>query len=128
MDNETKNIIEKYKYDQHTRKYSNKYFFHEHKYHREVNTNNDVERAFNDINNSIKYFEESSFKLEDENIEALEKALGKYEIAIHKVIQCFDDSDCEFQYSSDELMKLINNWDEFEKKIDKIDEKKLYQD
>ncbi|MGF7050698.1 hypothetical protein J2T13_005248 [Paenibacillus sp. DS2015] len=128
MDKQTQEIINKYQYDKKTRKYSNKHFFRDHKSHSQVNSNEDVDRAYNEINNCINYFMNVKFDLVNDDIERLEQALGKYEIAIHKVISCFDNHLCDFNYSSEELMQLINNWDTFEEGVSKIHQRKIYQD
>ena len=128
MKEEIKEIIKKYEYDKKTRTYSNKHFFKDNSFHRNVRNNDDVERAFNYINNNIKYFEDFNYDLVPDNIISLEKSLGEYEIAIHKVLACFNNPHCDFSYSADELMQLINNWDIFDKKINDIRMRESLQD
>lgn len=126
MDKEIKEIINKYQYDQTTRKYSNKYYFKDNSIYAKIKNNNDVTRTYNAVVNTINYFENFDHDLVNYDIETLERALAKYEEAIHKVLACFDNHN--FNYSAEELMQLINNWDIFEEKISKIHMRKAYQD
>src|SRR5690606_38210528 len=114
---EIKEIINNYKYDKKTRTYSNKYYFRDNSIYRSINNNNDVEKALNDVTNNIRYYENFKYPLVDDDIISLEKSLARYEIAIHKVLACFDNPYCDFNYTADELMQLINNWDIFHDRI-----------
>lgn len=125
---EIKEIIKKYEFDQKTRTYSNKHFFKDNSFYASVRSNNDVEKALNYVNNTIQYFENFNHDLVEDDIDSLEKALGRYEETIHKVLACFDNPHCDFIYSADELMQLINNWDIFAKKISAIHMRKMCQD
>lgn len=125
---EIKEIINKYKYDKKTRTYSNKYYFHDHTIWRDISNNGDVEGMLNEVKNKIEYFEKFRYPLVDDDIESLERSLAKYELAIHKVLACFDNPYCDFNYTADELMQLINNWDIFHDRIHAIRMKKLFQD
>lgn len=125
---EIKEIIKKYQYDQKTRTYSNRHFFGNNSFYASVKNNADVEGALNYVNNLIQYFENFNYDLVNDDIDSLEKALGRYEEAIHKVLACFDNPHCNFNYSADELMQLINNWDTFAKKISAIHMRKMCQD
>ena len=125
---EIKEIINNYKYDKKTRTYSNKYYFRDNSIYRSINNNNDVEKALNDVTNNIRYYENFKYPLVDDDIISLEKSLARYEIAIHKVLACFDYPYCDFNYTADELMQLINNWDIFHDRIHAIRMKKLFQD
>jgi len=123
---EIKEIINNYKYDKKTRTYSNKYYFRDNSIYRSINNNNDVEKALNDVTNNIRYYENFKYPLVDDDIISLEKSLARYEIAIHKVLACYPY--CDFNYTADELMQLINNWDIFHDRIHAIRMKKLFQD
>jgi len=125
---EIKEIINNYKYDKKTRTYSNKYYFRDNSIYRSINNNNDVEKALNDVTNNIRYYENFKYPLVDDDIISLEKSLARYEIAIHKVLACFDYPYCDFNYTADELMQLINNWDIFHDRIHAIRMKKIFQD
>ena len=117
---EIKEIINKYKYDKKIRMYSNKYYFRDNSIYRSINNNNDVEKTLNDVTNNIRYYENFKYPLVDDDIESLERSLAKYEIAIFKVLACFDNPYCNFNYKADELMQLINNWDIFHDRIHAI--------
>lgn len=106
MTNDIKQIRDKYQYNQGIRQYSNKHFFRDDTFFRTVNTNEDVERAYNGIKNTIKFYSEI-YPLVREDIVRLEKYCGEYEIAVIKVIQCFDI--CNFDYTANELQRLIDS-------------------
>lgn len=128
MNNEVKKIVDKYKYDRDIQKYMNEYYFDDQKIFIGIKTKNDVERASNYVKNIIKHYQDFKYfkdKLVDYDIKELEKALGRYQIAVHKVLQCYENP--EFDYSAEELMELINNVDLFEEKINFIETKKSWQ-
>lgn len=128
MNNEVKKIVDKYRYDMHIQKYSNEYYFNDQEIFIGIKTKNDVERASNYVKNIIEHYQNFKYfkdKLVDCDIKELEKALGRYQIAVHKVLQCYENP--EFDYSAEELMELINNVDLFEEKIINIEEKKIWQ-
>lgn len=127
MTREIRQIIEKYRYDRKLRVYSNKHFFDDNLRWSRINNNNDVERAYNYIKNSIDTYKEV-YPLVYDDIIRLEKALGEYEIAVSKVLNCFDNPKCNFIYTADELQKLIDNLDEFEKSISEIKMRHACQD
>jgi hypothetical protein len=128
MDKDIKDIIKKYEYDQKTRKYSHKYYFKDNSIYASIKNNDDVTRAYNVIVNNISHFENFHHDLVSYDIETLERALARYEEAIHKVLACLDNLNCDFNYSAEELIQLINNWDVFEEKISKIHMRKAFQD
>jgi len=125
MDKEIKKLIDKYIYDKGLQKYSNKHFFDDHVYFGQIKENKDIDFAYNRVLNTIQSYEKV-YPLVSEDIEDLEKLLGKYEIALHKVLQCFDS--CNFDYSATELKQLINNREILEDKINNIHIRKMYQD
>lgn len=125
MNNEVKKIVGKYKYNMHIQKYWNEYYFNDQKIFIGIKTKNDVEGTSNRVKNMIQCYQNSEHKLVDYDIKELKKALGRYQIAVHKVLQCYENP--EFDYSAEELMELINNVDLFEEKIINIEEKKIWQ-
>jgi hypothetical protein len=132
MDAETKKIIDEYQYfkigQRKIREYSNKHYFNDRQIYSSTTSNRDIERAYEAVVNYIQYYENFDKRLESDDIDELEKALGRYEITIHKLIACFDNPYCEFNYSADELLRLINDWDEFDKRIKDIHMRRMCQD
>lgn len=128
MDKQIKDIINKYQFDQKTRTYSNKHYFKNNSIYASVHSNDDVERLLEGVKNHIVYFENFDRDLVADDIIELEKSLAKYENAIHKVLACFDNPHCNFNYSAEELIQLINNWDEFNNIIKDIHFRKACQD
>lgn len=125
MDKEINQIIEQYIYNQSIKKYSNKYYFHDNRYFREIQDKSDVDRALEGIKNTINYYK-TIYPLVNDDIEELEKSLGKYEIAVHKVLQCYDI--LNFGYTANELLDLIKNIKDFENQIQDIHLRKMCQD
>jgi methionyl-tRNA synthetase len=125
MDSTIREIIDKYRYDQKTKKYSNKHFFNDNSYFRKISSRSDVSNSEIYLKNTINYFKKI-YPLTTDDIIDMEKALGKYEIAVHKVLQCYDNFD--FNYSVEELMELINNINKYEESISEINLRKMCQD
>ncbi|OOB75110.1 hypothetical protein AXF41_10060 [Clostridium haemolyticum] len=119
-------IIKENLYNKNLKKYSRKYFYNNNSYHSQINNKQDIKSILERIENLIKYYDNFQYDLIEEDIITLEKELGQYEIAIHKVLQCYDI--LEFDYTADELEQLINNINLFEQKINKIILKKAMQD
>ncbi|MDS0525029.1 hypothetical protein NNC19_04995 [Clostridium sp. SHJSY1] len=114
--NDIKEIIEKYKY-------SREFSFYSTRYKKEIGdlfygsikNNDDVEKIKQNVENIINYFKSFKYRLAQEDIKSMELELGKYEIAMRKVIQCYEI--CDFNYSPDKLIEFINNLDKYEKGI-----------
>jgi DNA repair ATPase RecN len=123
-----KKLVEKYRYDRKIRRFSNKHYLKDsHRIHREVNTNKDVEIAENHIKSRIESLKKI-YPLVSEDIEDLEKAVARFEIAVCKVIQCFDNHYTDFNYNAKELEELINKVFEYQKACDEVAQRKLFQD
>lgn len=126
MDKQIQDIIKQYQFDKKTRKYSNIHYFNDQSIHRGVKNNNDVDKIRIGLINTIEYFETFSKRLENDDIDTLEKCLGKYEIAIHKVLQCYDN--LNFKYTASELLELVQDWDKYFERINNIHFRKACQD
>lgn len=87
----------------------------------------DVERANNYLENSLEQYK-GIYPLVNEDIEELEKAMGRYEIAIRKVIACLDTPNTDFNYNAEQLQELIDSVFEKHEKVDKLRQRKLFQD
>ncbi|HBJ1649383.1 hypothetical protein [Clostridium botulinum] len=126
--NEVKDIIKEYQYHRVFRNYSVKYdekignrFFGN------INSNEDVERNKRYIENTISYYK-TVYPLVLEDIDEIELAIGKYETTIHKIIQCYDNPHCDFYYSREELMELIDNIDKYNIQLGELKMRKVCQD
>ncbi|WP_053956822.1 hypothetical protein [Inediibacterium massiliense] len=123
--NKIKEIIDKYMYDQSIKKYSNKYFLKDNNLFAKITTTEDIDNIIRGVEYSINYYNEI-YPLHRDDIIEMEKALGKYEIAVHKILQCYDI--LGFKYSDTELEKLIDNICKYEDKIKEINLRRLCQD
>ncbi|HOV27758.1 MAG TPA: hypothetical protein PK566_15545 [Pseudobacteroides sp.] len=127
VDKDVKDIIDKYQYDQSIRKHANKYYFHDNSIFRKITSKDDVSRYEQCVRGTINQYKDIYPLVTDDIIE-LEKALGKYEDAVKKVLQCYSDDDFGFDYTAGELQALINQIFEFEKDISEIHLRKACQD
>lgn len=126
MNNNIKQIVDKYRYDQGLRTYSNKHYFKTgDTIHRQIRNKEDVERAKNGIEYDLDFFNKT-YPLHRDDIVQIEKDLGEYEIAICKVLQCYNIID--FDYNTEELQRLIDNRYMYEKKLNDIRMKLMCQD
>lgn len=129
MDNDIKQIIDKYKFNKELRKYTNKHYFKsKNRIYREIKTIEDIERAKNEIEYNLKLYSKT-YPLTDEDIETIEKSLAKYEIAICKVIQCYNYNALYSDfYNAEQLKRLIDNRFKYEEKLNEIKMRKMCQD
>lgn len=118
-------IIDKYKYDKTLRMYSNKYYFRDNTMYAKIMTKDDVDATIRSIEYYINYYKKL-YPLHIEDVTDLEKALGEYEIAINKVLQCY--SILKINYTADELQKLIDNISSYENEIKEINLRRMCQD
>lgn len=125
-----KGFLEKHKYDRSFKRYSNKYYFNNsYRIYGDVNNNEDVEKYFNKVQNTISYFKNNlRGKLFNEDIEEVEKVIGQYEIAVSKVIGCYELDNCKFNYTVDELGDLFKNIELFYNELSDIWMRKVCQD
>jgi hypothetical protein len=124
---EVRAIIEKYQYSRGLRKYADKHFFNDNSYFRKVNSNQDVERAKAGIYYRLEQYKKV-FPLVHDDIIDLEKAVAQYEIAVKKVIQCWDNPHVAFNYSIEEFQELIDFVFESHDKVDELAYRKAMQD
>jgi hypothetical protein len=124
---EVRQIIDKYQYSRELRKYSNKRFFQDNTFYRRVESNEDVKRAEAGIFNRLIQYKKV-FPLVRDDFEDLERATGYFEIAVGKVISCFDNNLCSFNYSEEELQSLIDKVFECHDKLDELAIRKIMQD
>jgi len=129
MDSEIKAIIDKYQYDQNISVYNDRHFFNtSNNIFRRISSNKDIEIKENHVISRINTLKNASFDLVKDDIEDLERAIGEYEIAVKKVLQCYEHKDCNFNYSAEELNNLINKIFEFHEQVNVINLKRIYQD
>lgn len=122
--NELKEILEEYKkyqYNNELRYYSSKYNREiENNFWRELKSNKNIENVQESTENIIRYYRNFSYKLISEDILKIELEIGKYEKAISKVINCYNNSECDFYYTKDEVLNLIKNISKYKKELEKI--------
>lgn len=129
IDSDVKKILDENRYNNNLKKHANKYNCGNNKIHSSVNSNSDVERYLNFANNTINYYENNfKYKLIRDDIDEMEKALANYESALSKVLQCYDNSYCNFNYSATELQELIDYVDKFEMSIANVWMRKVCQE
>jgi hypothetical protein len=124
---EVRAIIEKYQYERKLRKYSDQHFFNDHRIFGRVNSNDDVERAKAGIFNRLDQYKKV-YPLVRDDIEDLERAAAQFEIAVRKVIQCLDNPNTDFNYSVEELQRLIDSVFECQDKVNEFAVRKAMQD
>jgi hypothetical protein len=127
LDKKIEQVISKYRYSQDIRKYSNRYFFNDNSIYSKVNNNLDVQIAKNRVSSTLQMLSKV-FPLERADIEDLEKEMGRYEIAVAKVLQCFNNPYTDFNYTVEELQGLIDNIFNFYDEIDNINMRRMCQD
>lgn len=127
-----KEILEKYKEYQYSRElkhYSAKYKKEiGHSFWGSINNNDDVDSVKQSTENTINYFKKFEYKLADEDISKIELEIGKYEEAISKVINCYDNSNCNFLYTEEELLVLIKNLENYNNGLADVRMRKACQD
>ncbi|MEH7525816.1 hypothetical protein V7149_21480 [Bacillus sp. JJ1503] len=122
-------IINKYQYDRSIRKYNDKHFFEtRNNIFRRITSRRDVEISENHVISRIDEYKNATYKLVQEDILDLERAIGRYEIAVKKVIQCYGHNDFDFDYTSEELQSLIDKIFEFHEQLKEILFRKACQD
>lgn len=122
-----KSLREKYQFNKELRKYSDRYYFKDNSIFGNVKTNKDVEQHKNYILNSLKMYKEI-YPLVQEDIENVERAMARLEIAVRKVIQNYDNPYADFNYTADELQLLIDDVFTQHENVNKLTLRKLYQD
>lgn len=125
--NDIATIIDKYEYDQSIRKHANKYYFHNNAVFCDVKSMDDVSRYSQQVRVKIDCLKEI-YPLYDEELLKLEKALGRYEDAIKKVLQCYSHVEFGFNYTANELLELINLISKYEDEIADLYTRKMCQD
>jgi hypothetical protein len=121
-----KSLKEKYQYDNQIRKYSTRHYRNDNSVFAEVSTNQDVERHRNYLVRSLNYYKKVS-PLEQDDIKDIEQAMGRYEIAVIKIIQTCDFPSTDFNYSAEELNNLINDVFTQQENVYNLLMRKLYQ-
>jgi pyruvate/2-oxoacid:ferredoxin oxidoreductase beta subunit len=125
MDPIAKEFLNEHRYSQKRRKYANRYFHQDHSIFRSINSKRDVEIARNRVQTTLEMLKKV-WPLERVDIEELEQEMGKYEIAVGKVIQNYEYED--FDYNVEELQELIDSIFIYYKKIDEVVMRRLFQD
>ncbi|MEC1726935.1 hypothetical protein P9E34_19690 [Schinkia azotoformans] len=120
-------IREKYQYDRKLKRFSNEHFFGDHGIYSNVNSNKDVERHENYLKSTIGIYQKT-YPLVKDDILDLEKAMGKFEIAVRKVIACFDNYNSDFNYNEEQLMSLIESVFNYHEQVDNLRTRKAMQD
>lgn len=120
-------LQQKYQYDKKIRRFSNLHYFSDNSIYSRVQNNTDVERHENYFLGTLEQLKKN-FDLVNEDIDDLEKAMGRFEIAVNKVIACYDNPRCEFKFNAIQLNNLINKVFKYHELVDVIRQRKLFQD
>lgn len=126
MDKNIKTLIEKYQFNRDIMVYSNEYYFKDDSEFRKIKSKKDVNRVRTYANNIINQYKNEVYPLYNDDIITVEQAIARYEIAVHKAMQCYGNFD--FDYSSEELQQLVDNIYKFYNLLSDIKIKKIYQD
>lgn len=124
---EVKAIIEKYQYNRELRKYTDMHFFNDNSYFRKVNSNKDVEYAKVGIYNRLAHYKKV-YPLVGDDVIDIERATAQFEIAVKKVIQCWDNPHMDFNYSVEELQGLVDSVFDCHDKVNELAIRKAMQD
>jgi ABC-type transporter Mla subunit MlaD len=92
-----------------------------------VTTNQDVERHRNYLVNTLKTYKSISPLVQDD-IKDVETAMARYEIAVNKVIQTYNNVYTDFNFTAEELNNLINDVIVQHENVNKLLMRKLFQD
>ncbi|WP_102400481.1 hypothetical protein [Haloimpatiens massiliensis] len=125
--NKIKEIIDKYIYDKSIKKYSRKYFnkAEEDEIFTNLNSEKDIDDKIRILEYNIDYYKKNRPIYKDDIIN-MEKLLGEYEIAVHRVLQCYDI--VKFKYNANEIQQLIDNIEIYEKEIQELNLIRMCQD
>lgn len=129
-----KELVEKYKYGKGIRQYSDRYKKGiGDRFWGQITSKNDVSKIVERAKNVVSYFEKDfKWKLISENIEEIQMELGKYELALCKIIQMNDfilkPKENNFDYTSEEFMQLLNDLENLKERLSDIMMRKACQD
>ena len=122
------NLIKKYKYSQGIRIYSNKHYFKDgNTIHENINNNEDVKSKYDAVSIVIDRYNKI-YPLHRDDIIELEKTLGRYQIAISKVLTNYYNTSCNFNYTAEQFEGLIEDIFIFDSKIADIKMRLACQD
>ncbi|WML26268.1 hypothetical protein [Neobacillus sp. OS1-33] len=116
-----------YQYDNKLKRYSNRYYVNDNSVYSRIQSNEDVVRHENYFLGTLEQLRKN-YDLVEEDIEDLGKAMARFEIAVKKVIACNDNPHCEFEYNASQLNELIQKIFKYHALVDKINQRKLFQD
>lgn len=124
MEIDIKDMVEKYKEDKCIRRHADKYFPNDRFIFNAIYSKEDVEIKMGCVQKTIDIYEPFEV-IELDDIEQMEEALGEYEIAIQKVLQCYNMKELDLRYTSEELIELIKKIHEYEQEIQKFDRRRV---
>ncbi|PLS04035.1 hypothetical protein [Neobacillus cucumis] len=117
----------KYQFDKKLRKYSDRHYSNDNSVFGKVTSNIDVVQHRNYLVNTLEYYKKISPLVRDD-IKDVEAAMARYEIAVRKVIQNFDNQYSNFEYDAEELNELIEDVFTQQENVNKLLFRKLMQD
>ncbi|WEZ10169.1 hypothetical protein P5663_10170 [Priestia flexa] len=120
-------VIEQYRYNQDIKKYANRHYFNDWVIYSKVKLKKDVDNYKNAVLNKVKLYKEV-FPLEREDIEDVEKAIGRYELAVSKVLKTIQSLDNDFDYDAHELKELVENINIFYNELAHLSMRRMCQD
>ncbi|WP_342477784.1 hypothetical protein NYE24_00565 [Paenibacillus sp. FSL H7-0350] len=110
------------------KRYANSYFNHDatNIIWRSLNSNTDIERITNGCKNLIKHMstQYKAHELQREDIEEMERELGKYEIALDRI----SEHPQLFTFSEEEQVTFNEQFEILSDKVNKINVKKIFWD
>ncbi len=117
MNEEVKEIVDKYIDNEDLRKFSNHYYS-DYVYTENVKPKEELSRMTMGIDATLNYYMEQE-SLADQDIEVMERRIAEYELAVFKIFS--EEIDSNFAYSAYELQKLIENIYEYYRKLKSIE-------
>lgn len=117
MNKEIKEIINRYIDNKELKKFSNHYYS-DYIYSEGAKTKEEINKMTMGIDSTLNYYAEQE-SLADQDIEIMERRVAEYELAVFKILS--QDVDLSFNYSSNEVQKLIDHITEYYRKLENIE-------
>ncbi|WP_028592441.1 hypothetical protein [Paenibacillus massiliensis] len=118
-------IVNSYKYNSQLKRYSDRHFFNDNSIFSSIKSKEDIKRYENHVVTCLSQCNKI-YPLEKEDIIDLEQAMGRYEIAVRKALQLYNNE--AFKSSAEELQALIDKLFSYHEEVQNISFRKMIQD
>ncbi|WFD08756.1 hypothetical protein [Tepidibacter hydrothermalis] len=117
-------VTEKFNYP--TKKYQNNLG---NSYYATIKTIEDVQRSIGALENILKHYENRDFDLCRYQTDDIKKTYSKCQIAIHKVVSCYYNEECDFHHiSHKEVISMFELLENQYKRSEQLDMARKCQD